>query len=41
MDVIAVLRGRPPAFARAATFVIYDLTSLRIRADAGVLRVDV
>lgn len=39
MDVVAVLRGRSPAFARAATFTISDLTHLRLSAseEGGVL----
>jgi sugar-phosphatase len=37
MDVVAILRGRSPAFARAATFVGRDIASLRLRkSDAAV-----
>ncbi len=37
MDVVAILRGRPPAFARAATFIVKNFASLRLRPnESGV-----
>lgn len=33
MDVVAILRGRPPQFARAATFVVRDFATIRLRQN--------
>jgi sugar-phosphatase len=33
MDVVAILRGRAPNFARAATYVVAALADLRLRRD--------
>ncbi|MBV8489596.1 MAG: HAD-IA family hydrolase [Candidatus Eremiobacteraeota bacterium] len=41
MDVVAILRGRSPQFARAATFVIKDLASLRLHASDGAIELEV
>jgi sugar-phosphatase len=40
MDVVAVLRGRPPNFARAATFVVKDIATLRLRTSDGAVVVE-
>jgi HAD superfamily hydrolase (TIGR01509 family) len=37
MDVIAILRGRAPEFAAGATFVLKDLTKLRLRTSEGAV----
>ncbi|MBV8373410.1 MAG: HAD-IA family hydrolase [Candidatus Eremiobacteraeota bacterium] len=37
MDVVAVLRGRSQEFARGATFVVKDLTKLRLRSSEGAV----
>jgi len=37
MDVVAVLRGRAPQFAGAATFAVKDLTKLRLRTSGGAV----
>lgn len=41
LDVVAVLCGRSPSFANAATFAIADLTKLRLRSVEGAVEVDV
>lgn len=41
MDVVAILRGRPPGFARAATYVANDIASLRLRVNAGVASLEI
>jgi sugar-phosphatase len=41
MDVVAILRGRAPGFARAATYVVKDIASLRLRVNGGVATVEV
>ncbi|HTU83414.1 MAG TPA: HAD-IA family hydrolase [Candidatus Acidoferrales bacterium] len=41
MDVVAVLRGRPPAFARAATFTVDQFSQLSFRSRDGVLALEV
>jgi mannitol-1-/sugar-/sorbitol-6-phosphatase len=40
MDVVAVLNGRSNDFARAATFVVRDLTKLRLRWIEGAVVVE-
>lgn len=40
MDVVAVLNGRSGDFARAATWVVRDLTKLRLRAVEGAVEVE-
>ena len=40
MDVVAVLRGRAPNFARAATYVIGAIAELRLGAAAGAVELD-
>ncbi len=37
MDVVAVLRGRNAEFAGGATFVVTDLTKLRLRTSEGAV----
>jgi HAD superfamily hydrolase (TIGR01509 family) len=37
MDVVAVLRGRTHDFAGGATFVVTDLTKLRLRTNEGAV----
>jgi HAD superfamily hydrolase (TIGR01509 family) len=37
MDVVAVLRGRTATFAGAATFVVKDLTKLRLRTSESAV----
>jgi sugar-phosphatase len=41
MDVVAILRGRPSAFARAATYLVRDLASLNIRCEQGMVKLEV
>lgn len=38
MDVVAILRGRAPNFARSATYVVHTIAELRLRAVAGAVR---
>lgn len=40
MDVVAILRGRAPGFARAATFVLNEIAALRLRAGDGLLELE-
>lgn len=40
MDVIAVLRGRSPEFARAATFTVRSIAKLHLRENAGAIDVE-
>ena len=40
MDVVAVLRGRDPGFARAATRVVKELRALKLRAHDGVVELE-
>lgn len=39
-DVLAVLAGRPASFARSATFVVADLTKLRLLVEEGAVRLE-
>lgn len=41
MDVVAILRGRPSNFARAATYLVRDLASLNVRRDQGTVKLEV
>lgn len=40
MDVVAILRGRPPGFARAALGMVRDFASLRLRACGGTIELE-
>jgi|SRR5579862_1802943 len=40
MDVVAILRGRPPAFARAATYTVARLSDLAFRSQNGEIVTD-
>jgi mannitol-1-/sugar-/sorbitol-6-phosphatase len=40
MDVVAILRVRSPAFARAATFVIQDFAALQLRQSDDVVALE-
>jgi sugar-phosphatase len=41
MDVVAVLRARSPAFARAATYVVKEIAALRLRARDGTVELEI
>jgi mannitol-1-/sugar-/sorbitol-6-phosphatase len=41
MDVVAVLRARPFAFVRAATYVIKDIAALQLRAGGDVVALEI
>jgi mannitol-1-/sugar-/sorbitol-6-phosphatase len=41
MDVVAVLRGRSPGFARAATYTAKTIAAVHLRTDGDVIEFDV
>ena len=40
MDVLAILRGRPAAFAIAATYLAKNIAAVRLRANGGVIELE-
>jgi beta-phosphoglucomutase-like phosphatase (HAD superfamily) len=41
MDVVAVLRARPSAFVRAATYVVKDIAALQLEAGGDVVALEI
>jgi sugar-phosphatase len=40
MDVVAILRGRAPGFARAATYTVNAIAELRLERRSGAVAID-